>query len=122
MAINERNSKGCKKSKRGTVGQLGERLEGQEKRRMGYDFLKGIWKKHNKTSLFQFYFKTTITSMSPVSTPLQLKLALQVFHSFRLCYCAVLKTSFSCGQQKVNEKEQYSSDCIFGLHLITLLE
>lgn len=104
MAINERNSKGCKKSKRGTVGQLGGRLEGQEKRRMGYDFLKGIWKKHNKTSLFQFYFKTTITSMSPVSTPLQLKLALQVFHSFHCVTVLYLKPVFPVVNRKSMKK------------------
>lgn len=70
--------------------QDGKKVCGIRVEEMEYDFLQGICKKHNRTSLFQFYFKTTILSGSQVSTPLQLKLALQVFHSFRPCYCVVL--------------------------------
>lgn len=83
---------GYKRSKQGTVDEKrdGRKACGTKAQETEYDFLEGIWKKHNRTSLFQFYFKTTITSGSQVSTPLELKLALQVFHSFRLCYCVVL--------------------------------
>lgn len=83
---------GIKRRKQGTADEKtdGRKVCGTRVEETEYDFLEGICKKHNRTSLFQLDFKTTITSGSQVSTPLQLKLALQVFHSFRLCYCVVL--------------------------------
>lgn len=83
--------------------EMGRRSVGQEWRRQS-DFLEAIRKKHNRTSLFQFYFKTTIMSGSQVSTPLQLKLALQVFHSFRLLLCVTFKPVFPVVNKKSVKK------------------
>lgn len=106
-AANDRNEKKA----------CGTRVEGME-----YDFLQGMWRKHNRTSLFQFYFKTTILSGSQVSTPLNSNWLYKFFTPLDCVTVLYFKTCFSCGQQKVNKKEQYSSKCIFGLELITLLE
>lgn len=89
---------------------------------MGYNFLNRIWEKHNKTSLFQFDFKTSAGLCHQLAHPYNSNWLCKFFTPLDCVTVLNFKTSFSCGQQKVSEKEQCISNCIFGLQLITLLE
>lgn len=101
---------------------MGRRCVGQEWSRWSMISYRGYRKSTTELLCFNFLLKPPSCLGHKLAHPYNSNWLYEFFTPLDCATVLNFKTCFSCGQQKVNQKEQYSSECIFGLQLITLLE
>lgn len=93
--------------------EMGRRCVGQEWKGWSMISCRGCGKSTAELLCFNFILKPPSCLGHKLAHPYNSNWLYKFFTPLDCVTVLFFKTCFSCGQQKVNEKEQYSSKCIF---------